>query len=165
MAQSEGSAGASAPARPKSKKSRTTGQGKGRPAGTAQPAPAPEPADKPSVKIPMAWVASGAQVGGTWWFEGADVEWPQVGKLLKEIGGEGDNVVVVPRPADLVEGICSQFPRNHKVSGRLPALVLYPRGEGNNQAILAEYYAAHPPYAAEVRKPSDWGKIHHPKKK
>ena len=49
---------------------------------------------------------------------------------------ENDNVIIVPRPADLVEGISQRAPYLAKpVKGRLPELHLYPLMEGPNEPI------------------------------
>ena len=157
MAESKGKAGASkgAPATP-AKKAHTgmKGQGTG---GSRKPKEHPEPTDAPSVKIPMEWVAVGANVGGTWYLEGAPIEWPRPGPELAKLGTNGtDNVVVVPRPKHLVDDIVKNFGYNRKVSGKLPDLVLYPIGEGNNQEIIAQYMAAHPPFSTRLDTPRDW---------
>ena len=159
MAEAKGKAGASkgASASP-AKKGHTgmKGQGTG---GSRKPREHPEPTDAPSVKIPMSWVAVGASVGGTWYLEGQPIEWPRVGDALTKLGTSGtDNVVVVPRPTDLVDSICENFGFNKKVSGKLPDLVLYPTGEGNNQEIIAQYMADHPPFSTRLDTPADWNR-------
>ena len=126
----------------------SSGGGKGK----ATPSPAGEgaaPTPSPSVAVKMAWVALAGNQPGTWLYEGLTIGLPSPSAVLPS--SENDNVIIVPRPADLVEGISQRAPYLAKpVKGRLPELHLYPLMEGPNEPIWSEYLDAHPYRAVYV---------------
>ena len=108
---------------------------------------------EPSVHIKMAWAAVRGNVSGGWLFEGISISFPTpVAYRLREIGAPADhNTIIVPMPADLVDGIHNAHPQAvKKVSGRLPDLVLYPIRQGNNEQIWADYRESHRPKSEHI---------------
>ena len=130
------------------------------PAPEAEPEPAPEKEaapkkDKPSVRVKMSWVAIGVNYGASpQVIEGLPIVWPQMSKL-NLIGEGGKNTLIAPRPKDWVEALAAKCRYIKRVSGRLPDLVLWPNGEGDNAGIWAEYRQKHPEVGMDL-SPIDW---------
>ena len=156
MAEAKGKAGADAPADPAPKPKGAPRQ-KGAPAKTAQPKPAVEPTGEPSVHVKMSWVAIGIDTApGYQVFEGLVIDWPKVSRL-NLIGAGDKNTLICVRPKDWVDALVLRNPRIKVVKGRLPDLVLYKTGEGNNTEVWAEYQKKHPPYGVSLTA-ADWEK-------
>ena len=129
------------------------------PSGGEGAAPKPTTAATPSVAVKMAWVALAGNQPGTWLYEGLTIGLPSPSAVLPS--SENDNVIIVPRPADLVEGVSQAYPWLAKpVKGRLPELHLFPLMEGNNEEIWGAYQEAHPPRAVYV-EPGKFRKSRH----
>ena len=115
--------------------------------------------DGPSVHIPMVWVVcgQGANIEGSWnIIPDVIVRWPVVAGMLSQLNAPaGHNAVVVPRPKELADDICAVFPLTKVASGKLPDLVVYPAGQGDNQTIWSEYLAEHPPKTDRMSQ-DDW---------
>lgn len=117
--------------------------------GKASPPPAgggKSPAPDPGVAYKMGWVALLGRPPGTWLYEGLTIAFPEPNYELGLMGVKGKhNCLVVPMPADLVEGISARYPGvAQPVKGRLPELHLHHIYSGDNLTIWADYRAAHP---------------------
>ena len=132
------------------------GKSKGKPAGTRKPA-AGHAKGEPSVKVPMSWVAVGADIGKPFSLHGLRFPWPQVTNTLARIDAPPtDNVVIVPRPTELAEGVCDIYPRSKIVKGKLPDLVLHDEWH-HDPTPWYDYQEEHPPRSAHLSE-ADWSR-------
>lgn len=109
----------------------------------------------PSVHIPMTWVACGITLGAaSQLFEDLRISWPQLSAL--NLMGESDkNTLVCARPKGWADALAAGNLYIKTVSGKLPDLVLYPAGTGDNGQVWRDYQAAHPPTGL-VLDNTDW---------
>ena len=134
-------------------------KGGGKGGSERRPKAASPPADPPGLAIKMAWLALRYDLGGSWLVGGVPFTFPVVTNRLHEMGApEGDNVLIVPCPAELAAGLAETHPASCQlVKGRLPELHLHEGKEGANQGLVQDYLDAHPARSTSVSL-GDWRK-------
>ena len=132
------------------------GEGKG---GERRPKAAAPAEGAPGLAVKMAWLALRYDLGGAWPVGGVPFSFPVVSNRLFEMGApDSDNVLIVPCPADLAQGLAETHPASCQlVKGRLPELHLHEGKQGANQALVQDYLAAHPARSTSVSL-GDWRK-------